>query len=170
MNFQKWCQFSLKLTEVVGRSLSLSKKTFERGHRSYALKFLISITVVTAMSDRIDQIIEKLHQLKEIRQQLINAPMSEPGAWIHQYEVRKQYKKGGEIYWYVYAKWQANEPIFKRNPKARLKGIVKRGKNPEYTCHQHIGRVSSSTGLGTDPEVAEASISGMGKPQAVRCG
>ncbi|MHC5822539.1 MAG: hypothetical protein ACYT04_43560 [Nostoc sp.] len=82
--------------------------------------------------------------------------MSEPGAWIHQYEVRKQYKKGGEIYWYVYAKWQANEPIFKRNPKARLKGIVKRGKNPEYTCHQHIGRVGSSTGLGTDPKVTEA--------------
>ena len=106
--------------------------------------------------DRIDQIIEKLHQLKEIRQQLVNAPMSEPGAWIHQYEVRKQYKKGGEIYWYVYAKWQANEPIFKRNPKARLKGIVKRGKNPEYTCHQHIGRVGSSTGLGTDPLVAIA--------------
>ena len=55
------------------------------------------------MSDRIDQIIEKLHQLKEIRQQLVNTPMSEPGVWIHQYEVRKQYKKGGDIYWYVYA-------------------------------------------------------------------
>ncbi|QLE46630.1 hypothetical protein FD723_41220 (plasmid) [Nostoc sp. C052] len=108
------------------------------------------------MSDRIEEIIEKLHQLKEIRQQLVNEPMSVPGAWIHQYEVRKQYKKDGEVYWYVYAKWQANEPIFKRNPKARLKGIVKRGKNPEYTCHQHIGRVGSSTGLGTDPEVTEA--------------
>jgi hypothetical protein len=116
----------------------------------------MSDTFGTPNGDRIDKIIEKLHQLKEIRQQLVNAPMSEPGAWIHQYEVRKQYKKGGEIYWYVYAKWQANEPIFKRNPKARLKGIVKRGKNPEYTCHQHIGRVGSSTGLGTDSEVAEA--------------
>ena len=108
------------------------------------------------MTDRIDQIIEKLQQLKEIRQQLIDEPMSPPGAWIHQYEVRKQYKKDGEVYWYVYAKWQANEPIFKRNPKERLKGIVKRGKNPEYTCHQHIGRVGSSTGLATDPEVAIA--------------
>ncbi|MHC0068179.1 hypothetical protein ACWATR_35835 [Nostoc sp. UIC 10890] len=108
------------------------------------------------MTDCIDQIIEKLHQLKEIRQQLVNQPMSPPGVWIHEYEVRKQYKKDGEIYWYVYAKWQANEAIFKRNPKQRLKGIVKRGKNPEYTCHQHIGRVGSSTGLATDPAVTEA--------------
>jgi CMP-N-acetylneuraminic acid synthetase len=108
------------------------------------------------MTDRIDQIIEKLQQLKEIRQQLVDEAMSPPGAWIHQYEVRKQYKKDGEIYWYVYAKWQANEPIFKRNPKQRLKGIVKRGKNSEYTCHQHIGRVGSSTGLSTDKEVEEA--------------
>ncbi|WP_461947671.1 hypothetical protein [Nostoc sp.] len=108
------------------------------------------------MTERIDQIIEKLHQLKEIRQQLVNAPMSEPGAWIHQYEVRKRYKKGGDIYTYTYAKWQATEPIFKRNPKPRLKGVVKRGNNPEYTCHQHIGRVGSSTGLGTEPEVTEA--------------
>ncbi|MEH1842215.1 MAG: hypothetical protein V7L20_26655 [Nostoc sp.] len=30
------------------------------------------------------------------------------------------------------------------------------GKNPEFTCHQHIGRVGSSTGLGTDPLVAIA--------------
>lgn len=108
------------------------------------------------MTDRIDQIIEKLQQLKEIRQQLVNEPMSEPGVWIHQYEVRKKYKKDGEIYWYVYAKWQSHEPIFKRNPKPRLKGIVKRGNNPEYTCHQHIGRVGSSTGLGTEKEVTEA--------------
>ncbi|RCJ15416.1 hypothetical protein A6S26_34580 [Nostoc sp. ATCC 43529] len=108
------------------------------------------------MTDRIDQIIEKLQQLKEIRQQLVDEPMSPPGAWIHQYEVQKQYKKDGQVYWYVYAKWQANEPIFKRNPKQRLKGIVKRGKNPEYTCHQHIGRVGSSTGLSTDPQVEEA--------------
>lgn len=108
------------------------------------------------MTDRIDQIIEKLQQLKEIREEVINRPMSPPGAWIHEYEVKKQYKKDGEIHWYQYAKWQANEPIFKRNPKERLKGIVKRGKNREYTCHQHIGRVGSSTGLPTDPAVTEA--------------
>ncbi|MHC5731365.1 MAG: hypothetical protein ACYTXY_46220, partial [Nostoc sp.] len=98
------------------------------------------------MSDRVDQIIEKLHQLKEIRQQLVNEPMSPPGVWIHQYEVCKRYKKGGDIYTYTYAKWQSVEPIFNRNPKPRLKSIVKRGKNPKMTCHQHIGRVNSSTG------------------------
>ena len=108
------------------------------------------------MSDRIDEIIDKLHQLQEIRQRLIHEPLAPSGAWIHQYEVQKQYKKDGDIYWYIYAKWQASEPIFKRNPKPRLKGLVKRGKNPEYTCHQHIGRVGSSTGLGTDPEVEKA--------------
>ncbi|MBD2731770.1 hypothetical protein H6G96_37235 [Nostoc sp. FACHB-892] len=32
----------------------------------------------------------------------------------------------------------------------------RRGGNPEYICHQYIGRVGSSTGLGTDPEVTEA--------------
>ncbi|WP_190898846.1 hypothetical protein [Nostoc foliaceum] len=37
------------------------------------------------MTDRIDQIIEKLQQLKEIRQHLVNEPMSESGVWIHQY-------------------------------------------------------------------------------------
>lgn len=108
------------------------------------------------MTDRIDKIIEKLHELKEIRQQVVNQPMSSPGAWIHEYEVRKQYKKDGEIYWYIYAKWQANKPIFKRNPKPKLKGLIKHGNNPEFTCHQHIGRVGSSTGLGTESEVTEA--------------
>ncbi|MBD2596060.1 hypothetical protein H6G74_17255 [Nostoc spongiaeforme FACHB-130] len=105
-------------------------------------------------SDRIDKIIEKLQKLKEIRQETVEQPMSAPGTWIHQYEVRKQYN--GQLYWYVYAKWQANEPIFERRPKKRLKGIVKRDKNPEYTCHQHIGRVGSSTGLPTDEVVIEA--------------
>jgi hypothetical protein len=83
-------------------------------------------TVKTVMSDRIDQIIEKLHRLKEIRQQLGNAPMSEPGAWIHQYEVRKQYKKDGEIYWYVYAKWQSHEPI-QRSRKPIERGKIASG-------------------------------------------
>lgn len=107
------------------------------------------------MTDSIDQIIERLHHLKEIRQQLANQPMSPPGAWIHEYEVKKQYRKGGEVYVYCYAKWQADTPIFRRNPKAKLRGVAK-GKNPEFTCHQHIGRVWSSTGLGIDPEVAIA--------------
>lgn len=56
---------------------------------------------------------------------------------------------------YCYAKWQSDTPIFRRNPKAKLRGVAK-GKNPEFTCHQHIGRVGSSTGLGVDREVAIA--------------
>ena len=107
------------------------------------------------MTDRINQIIEKLHELKEIREQLANEPMSPPGVWIHEYEVKKQYRKDGYVYVYCYAKWQADTPIFRRNPKAKLRGVAK-GKNPEFTCHQHIGRVWSSTGLGIDPEVKSA--------------
>lgn len=42
------------------------------------------------------------------------------------------------------------------NPKPRLKSIIKRGKNPKMTCHQYIGRVNSSTGLGTEPQVTKA--------------
>jgi len=106
-------------------------------------------------SHRVDQIIERLHQLKEIRRQLANQPMSPPGAWIHEYEVKKQYRKGGDVYVYCYAKSQADTPIFRRNSKAKLRGVAK-GKNPEFTCHQHIGRVWSSTGLGIDPDVAIA--------------
>lgn len=107
------------------------------------------------MSDRIDQIIENLRQLKEIRQHLVNQPMSPSRVWLHEYEVKKQYRKGGDVYAYCYAKWQSNTPIFSRNPKVQLRGVAK-GKNPKFTCHQHIGRVWSSTGLGTDPEVVIA--------------
>lgn len=85
--------------------------------------------------------------------------MSPPGGWIHEYEVKKQYRKGGEVYVYCYAKWQADTPIFRRNPKAKLRGVAK-GKNPEFTCHQHIGRVWSSTGLGIEREVAIALLAG----------
>ena len=55
------------------------------------------------MTDRINQIIEKLHELKEIREQLANEPMSPPGVWIHEYEVKKQYRKDGYVYVYCYA-------------------------------------------------------------------
>ena len=55
---------------------------------------------------------------------------------------------------YRYAKWQAHEPIFKRNPKRNAR--PRRGKDPEFTCHQHIGRLGSNTGLGSEPEVDAA--------------
>ena len=41
------------------------------------------------------------------------------------------------------------------NPKRNARP-PRRGKNPEFTCHQHIGRVSSNTDLGTEPEVESA--------------
>jgi hypothetical protein len=74
--------------------------------------------------EQINKIIEQLQALAEEREKLMRSPLAPPGAWIHQYEVRKKYKKDGDLYWYVYAKWQANEPIFKRRPKERLKGII----------------------------------------------
>ena len=89
-----------------------------------------------------------------MRSHLLTSDLSPEGAWIHEYTVRRRYPKGflGE---YVYAKWQAREPIFKRNPKKHGRS-PRSGKNPEFTCHQHIGRVGSNTGLGSEPEVEEA--------------
>ena len=75
-------------------------------------------------------------------------------AWIHHHEVVKHYPSGSVVT-YEYAKWQASEPIFKRNPKKRGR-LPKQGKDPEFSCHQHVGRVWSSSGLDTEPEVNEA--------------
>jgi hypothetical protein len=104
---------------------------------------------MTVMTN-IKNLIEKLQQLENEREELVKKPMSPPGVWIHQYMVRKRYPDGfiGE---YIYAKWQAEEPIFRRNPKK----FGHRGKG-EFTCHQHIGRVDSNTGLGMDERVEEA--------------
>ena len=102
----------------------------------------------------LQKILDGIDHLRKERSQLLTSDLSPEGAWIHEYTVRRRYPKGflGE---YVYAKWQAHEPIFKRNPKKHGRP-PRSGKNPEYTCHQHIGRVSSNTGLGSEPEVEEA--------------
>ncbi|NEU77655.1 hypothetical protein [Nostoc sp. UIC 10630] len=105
-------------------------------------------------SDRISQIIEKINLLAQIREQLLKEPLAIPGTWIHEYEVHRKYRSGS-IETYRYAKWQADTPIFKRNPKPRGHP-PKRGKDPEFTCHQHIGRVGSTTGLGADSETETA--------------
>ena len=104
------------------------------------------MTVMTS----IESIIENLQQLKKEREELLKKPMSPPGMWIHQYTVKKRYFDGFKAE-YTYAKWQSNESSFVRNPKK----FGHRGKG-NTTSHQHIGRVSSSTGLGTVPEVLEA--------------
>jgi hypothetical protein len=104
------------------------------------------MTVMT----KIESIIENLRQLEREREELLKKPMSLPGVWIHQYEVRKRYADGF-IGIYIYAKWQAEKPIFRRNPKK----FGHRGSG-NFTSHQHIGRVDSNTGLGSVAEVEAA--------------
>lgn len=108
------------------------------------------------MEEAIDlqRILEGINRLASERSHLLASDLSPEGAWIHEYTVRRRYPNGflGE---YQYAKWQAREPIFKRNPK-KYGRSPKKGKDPEYSCHQHIGRVGSNTGLGCEPEVESA--------------
>ncbi len=109
--------------------------------------------MTTPEIDQTDILGSFLHLL-DVRSKLLNSELSPEGAWLHEYTVRRRYPSGfiGE---YIYAKWQAHEPIFKRNPK-RNGRPPRSGKDSEYTCHQHIGRVGSNTGLGSEPEVDEA--------------
>lgn len=103
---------------------------------------------------RIQQLIEGINDLQQLREKLLAGSLAPEGAWIHEYEVKRTYASGNTET-YGYAKWQAHEPIFKRNPKKGGRP-PRAGKNPEFTCHQHIGRVWSTTGLGTEPEVTAA--------------
>lgn len=101
-----------------------------------------------------DQLLDALTRLNQLREKLLSENLAPVGAWIHEYTVYRKYPSGfvGE---YKYAKWQADKPIFKRNPKKNAP-LPKRNKDPKYTNHQHIGRVSSNTGLGMEPEAEEA--------------
>jgi len=99
------------------------------------------------------KIIERIHQLEKLREELLAGDLSPEGAWIHEYVVYRFYTGSGTFHWYRYAKWQAHEPIFIRNPKGKQKKPLK---EPGYTKHQHIGRVESSTKLGMDEKVEEA--------------
>lgn len=96
----------------------------------------------------VDSLISKIKQLGELRQKLLQQDLAPQGAWIHQYKVHRVYPSGYEAT-YTYCKWQADKPIFKRNPKKNARPI-KRGKNKQYTRHQHIGNMETS------PEVIEA--------------
>lgn len=108
------------------------------------------------MSQNIDiqKIFIGIAQLSQLREKLLTEELAPVGTWIHEYTVYRKYPNGfvGE---YRYAKWQADKPIFKRNPKKKA-AKPKRGKNPEFTSHQHIGRVWSNTGLGMEPEAEQA--------------
>lgn len=107
--------------------------------------------------DEIDvqKMIEGIQQLQQLREELLAGDLSPDGAWIHEYEITRFYPGSGNTEWYRYAKWQAHEPIFKRNPKQKNR-LTEPLKEPGYTKHQHIGRVDSSTGLGMDEGVREA--------------
>ncbi len=110
-----------------------------------------------SLMDEIDtqKIIEGIQQLQQLREELLAGDLSPEGAWIHEYEITRFYPGSGNTEWYRYAKWQAHEPIFLRNPK-RKNQLTEPPKEPGFTKHQHIGRVDSSTGLGMDEGVKEA--------------
>ncbi|MEL6462718.1 MAG: hypothetical protein AAFY21_12700 [Cyanobacteria bacterium J06641_2] len=95
------------------------------------------------MSDiNIDNLIAEIKQLWELREKLLKQDLAPEGAWIHRYHVTRAYKSGA-VETYTYAKWQADKPIFKRNPKKNARP-VKPGKNEEYTNHLHIGSVDNN--------------------------
>lgn len=90
----------------------------------------------------IDSLIKDIRKLGRIRKKLLEKDLAPEGAWIHQYHVTKAYSSGA-VETYTYAKWQADKPIFKRNPKKNARPI-KPGKNEEYTSHLHIGSVDNN--------------------------
>jgi hypothetical protein len=100
----------------------------------------------------IDWITSEIQRLQQLREELLAGDLAPSGAWISTYTVTKVYKSGA-VYTYEYAKWQATDAIFPRNPKGRGKYAHPTTK---YTKHQHIGRVSSSSGLGMEEVTEEA--------------
>lgn len=103
----------------------------------------------------IEKILKGIQQLQQLRSELLAGSLSPPGAWIHEYVVKRFYPGSGNTEFYCYAKWQAHQPIFLRHPKQK-KRWAEPDIEPGFTQHQHIGRVSSTTGLGTEPEVETA--------------
>ncbi len=89
---------------------------------------------MTKTKFNIKELVKKIERLAELRSQLIASGIAPLGAWIHEYTIRRHSKNGVEEYYYI--KWQASDPIFKRNPKKNALPI-KKNKNSQYTCHQH---------------------------------
>ncbi len=112
--------------------------------------------IMAQLSSQAD-LIAKIERLYAERDRLLQEDLAPEGAWVHQYSIWRTYPSG-ITHEYRYAKWQSQEPIFKRSPPkpGRKQRLVKSGKNPESTQHQYIGRVWSSSGLETEPEVIEA--------------
>lgn len=121
---------------------------------SYEIFDGITLKRAVLMND-VSKLIQGIEQLQQWRLELLAGELSPPGAWIHTYEVDRLYLGSGNLETYRYAKWQANEPIFERKPK-RSQRSANSDQHPGFTKHQHIGRVSSTTGLGMDEEVKGA--------------
>lgn len=100
------------------------------------------------------KIVDSLTRLLAAREKLLTQELAPVDTWIHEYSVKKIYPSGfiGE---YKYAKWMSSKPIFERSPKKHALPL-KRGKDPKYTHHRHIGRIWSNTGLGMEPETSKA--------------
>ena len=109
------------------------------GHRfavksSYVLKFSIGITLVTAMITRIDQIYREASTIKRKSNSIWSMNQCQNlGSGFISMRYAKKYKKDGEIYCYVYAKWQSHKPIFKKEPKAQIKRDCKARQQPRIT-------------------------------------
>jgi len=98
----------------------------------------------------IEKLIDQIFDLQKLREELLAGPLAPAGTWIHHYTIWRVFSSGAK-HWYTYAKWQAHEPIFRRNPKRKNQTT-----ESTYSNHQHIGRVDSSTGLGMEEKTESA--------------
>jgi hypothetical protein len=101
----------------------------------------------------IDRIHAKINQLYRLRERLLLVPLAPPNIWISQYKISREYPDSTVVHTYIYAKWEALEPIFERKKQDKINS-----KASKYTKHQHIGRVSSTSGLPMDESVKQAYI------------
>jgi hypothetical protein len=101
----------------------------------------------------IDRIHAKINQLYRLRERLLLVPLAPPNIWISQYKITREYPGSTMAHTYTYAKWEALTPIFKRKKQNKIDS-----KASKYTKHEHIGRVSSTSGLPMDESVKQAYI------------
>jgi hypothetical protein len=103
--------------------------------------------------NNIDHIHAKINQLYRLRDRLLSRPLAPPDIWISQYKITREYPNSKMAHTYTYAKWEALTPIFKRKKQDKIDS-----KASKYTKHEHIGRVSSTSGLPMDESVRIAYI------------
>jgi hypothetical protein len=111
------------------------------------------------MSDfDLNRAIRKIRQLHRLKEKFSTMYLAPKNTWISQYTIRRYYPESETTHYYTYAKWESVEPIFICRPKHNL-AVVDLNiedssvKKLKYTRHQHIGRVSSTSGLTMDRSV-----------------